>query len=234
MNHRETLRRAARGTSRWVLPAGVLTGATLAVAALLDGVRERSDLAGYDPLVTSGFVAERQPLLTVAAQGATFVGSTVSVAVLTLSVLAWTLWRRRWSAAALVTVAMAGAAALTVAVKHVVGRARPPASVVVGPVDSGFAFPSAHTLNSTVFFGLLAAIMIARTRSTAGRAGIAIAWATTSVAIGLSRIYLGYHWMTDVMAGWSIGLAVLALTALAWTALAGRGRPTSTTAAWGV
>jgi undecaprenyl-diphosphatase len=80
-----------------------------------------------------------------------------------------------------------------------------------------------------VFFGLAAALAMTRVRSARARAGIVAAWALASVAVGLSRIYLGYHWLTDVMAGWSIGLGVLALTALAWTALAAR-PPTTTRA----
>jgi undecaprenyl-diphosphatase len=106
---------------------------------------------------------------------------------------------------------MAVGAGATLVVKHLVARTRPPASVMLGPVDTGFSFPSGHTTYSTVFFGLVAALLLARLHGTAPRVGIALAWVLASGAVGLSRLYLGYHWMTDVLAGWSIATAVLAL-----------------------
>jgi undecaprenyl-diphosphatase len=222
-----------RAASRWWLPAGVAAGATLAAVELLDAVRERADLAAYDPLVTADVVAERHPSLTVLAQIATFLGSTASIGALTLLLVAWTGWRRQWRTTGLIAAAMTASVALTIGLKQVVGRARPPTSLVLGPVDTGYAFPSGHTLNSTVFFGLLAALAVTRVHSVVGRAGIVLAWVGASAAVGLSRIYLGYHWLTDVMAGWSIALGVLAVTALAWTVLAGPPRATRHTTAAG-
>lgn len=199
-----------------LLGASVVLGiASLAVVELADGVRERSDLAAYDPTVTAEVVSGRNGALTPLAEIVTFFGSTVSLGVFTVVLLLWLGVRQRArGVAATVAGAMAASAALTLLLKDVVGRARPPAGTVLGVVDPSYAFPSGHTLNSTVFLGLVASIAFTRTSSVPVRLGIVLAWLGGSVAVGLSRIYLGYHWMTDVMAGFGAGVAVLAATAM--------------------
>jgi membrane-associated phospholipid phosphatase len=203
---------------RWdarVLWAAAVAGLSAASAlGLAWGVRERSDLSSYDPSVTASVVADRSRALTVLAQVLTFVGSEVAIGALTVVVLAWLVLRHRaWRTAVLFGSTMAVGSAVTLVVKHVMSRTRPPASVMLGPVDTGFSFPSGHTTYSTVFFGLVAGVLVMRWTRTSVRALVALAWVLASGAVGLSRLYLGYHWLTDVMAGWSIGIAVLALAA---------------------
>ncbi|MBT9257154.1 bifunctional DedA family/phosphatase PAP2 family protein [Phycicoccus sp. MAQZ13P-2] len=204
-----------RRSWRLVVPSLVLATATLGVAELAEGVREGGDLAAYDPAVTAEMVGGRSSVVTPLAEAFTFIGSTVGLGVLSLALVLWVgLRQRRWRVAAMVAGAMTASAALTLALKDITGRVRPPAGTVLGPVDSSFAFPSGHTLNATVFFGLVAAIAWSRTTSVANRTAIALGWIGASSAVGLSRIYLGYHWMTDVLAGFGTGLAVLAATAV--------------------
>lgn len=203
---------------RWWLPGGVAAAGVPATSALYDGVREHGDLSAYDPMVTADVVAQREGVLTVLAQVCTALGSTLVVGSLTLALLAWTGWRRQWRTTFLVAATMAVAVSVTVALKHLAGRPRPPAALVLGPVDTGYAFPSGHTLNSTVFLGLVAAVALLQLRSRAARIGVVVGAVSLSLAVGLSRIYLGYHWLTDVLAGWSIALAVLAMAAIAWRA----------------
>lgn len=209
----------SRVVDSWAGPAlGVTVAATFAVLELADGARERGDLAAHDPAVTRAVVEERTPLLTGFADAATLLGGTVSIGALTVGVLAWLLWRRRAPRTALLVAStMATSVVLTVVLKHVIGRARPPATTLLGPVDGSFAFPSGHTLNSTVFFGLVAGLALAQTRSVKGRALVVATWAAASLCVGLSRVYLGYHWLTDVMAGWSVGIGVLGLVTVVVT-----------------
>lgn len=84
----------------------------------------------------------------------------------------------------------------------------------LGPLIGSYAFPSGHTLNSTVCYGLIALLLAVRFRRPLQRAGIVIGWLGLCAAVALSRIYLGYPWLTDVVGGFCIGLVVLALTAL--------------------
>jgi undecaprenyl-diphosphatase len=106
---------------------------------------------------------------------------------------------------------MGVAAALTLGVKHVLTRHRPPSGLVVGPVDTGFSFPSGHTLFSTVFAGMVVVLLVWPTASRLRRT-VAVAVASlASLAVGATRVYLGYHWTTDVIAGWVLGVAVIAV-----------------------
>jgi membrane-associated phospholipid phosphatase len=194
----------------------VALAAGVAVAGLADGAREHGDLSNLDPQVMTAATGERSPTLTTIAQAVSTVGSEAAVAVLSVVLLAWlALVRRERTQALVVGASLAGAAAITVVLKHAVGRARPGSAVVLGPVDTGFSFPSGHTLLSTVFLGLVALLLSARARSAASRLALLAPWLLGAATVGASRIYLGYHWMTDVLAGWMVGVLVLSLAAMA-------------------
>ncbi|MGB7447862.1 MAG: phosphatase PAP2 family protein [Ornithinimicrobium sp.] len=188
-------------------------------AVLADGVMENADLSAFDPTVTADFIGVRTEVVTAVARAFTFVGSTAALVPLTLGLIMILLLRRRWGAAVAVAWGMSLSLTITVLLKSSIGRARPPAHDVLGAINNGFAFPSGHTLNGTVFVGLVAGLLLARCRTRWARAvsvGVALALA---VGIGLSRVYLGYHWLTDVMAGWSLATGVLGTVVLACTLL---------------
>ncbi|WP_406832249.1 phosphatase PAP2 family protein [Pedococcus sp. KACC 23699] len=200
--------------------AGVTAVALAGFAGLVDGVSEHADLASYDPGITSSVAGLRLPGLTFAAEVVSTVGSEVAIGLLTVGALAW-LWfaRRDRLRALLFGAAMAGAAALTLGVKHLLGRHRPPAAFVVGPVDNGYSFPSGHTLFSTVFLGLVVMLVVWPRGGRPARVATVAAWVIGSVAIGASRVYLGYHWTTDVIAGWVLAVAVLGMALVALVAV---------------
>ncbi|MFP1624688.1 phosphatase PAP2 family protein [Streptomyces sp. 5K101] len=134
---------------------------------------------------------------------------------LAATVTVW-LWVRRER---LLSVWVAAASALGAAVqqslKAVAGRERPRWP---DPVDSAqyAAFPSGHAMTAVVTCGLL--LWLARRYGASGptwAAGVALA--VVSVAgVGFTRVYLGVHWPTDVVAGWLLGAAVVALTAVSY------------------
>ncbi|MFI5199044.1 MAG: phosphatase PAP2 family protein [Candidatus Limnocylindrales bacterium] len=113
--------------------------------------------------------------------------------------------------ALIVALVLIGATLFTHVVKEFVERPRPPwPHLVPAP---GYSFPSGHTLNSTVTYGLLAVVAWrARLAVLARRAAVAIA-VTLPFLIGLSRIALGVHYPTDVLGGWLGGVAFVALGA---------------------
>jgi len=107
--------------------------------------------------------------------------------------------------------AMLLALVLTTLIKQLVSRSRPPASdFLLGP-DDALSFPSGHTVGIGVFTIVLAYLVLSRsgTRTTAVL-GFCAAF-TVTLLVGLSRLYLGYHWLTDVVASLGVALAVAAV-----------------------
>ena len=127
--------------------------------------------------------------------------------------------------ALVLSLTMIGSSLLTVALKEIFRRARPSTDTLLGEPASTTSFPSGHSLNTAVFAGLLAGMVLASTASILYRALAIMAAAGATLLVGASRVYLGYHWMTDVLAGWSLGLAWLCLVTLALLWLKGRRRP---------
>jgi undecaprenyl-diphosphatase len=119
-------------------------------------------------------------------------------------VAALALWaRRKVRLAVLIAVAMAGAALLSGVVKVAVDRARP---LVPHPVDhaGGGSFPSGHALTSFTAAALLV-LLVGPHLSRLGRAVLAAAAALVALAVALSRLMLGVHYVTDILGGWLIG-----------------------------
>jgi undecaprenyl-diphosphatase len=198
-----------------VASAAVAVAGTLGVIALADAATESDGLAAFDPEFTTDAVSSRTPVLTAVARALTFIGDVpVLVALMLIAALLLWRWTRGLRAPALLLFAMAGSAALTYGLKALVERKRPGITYVLGPVDNGFAFPSGHTLNSTVFFATLAALLWVGLRSFGARVSLVAAAVLISFGIGLSRVYLGYHWATDVLAGWTVAVTWLALVTL--------------------
>ncbi len=100
---------------------------------------------------------------------------------------------------------------MTVAGKQLIGRARPPLADAVPPYEHSASFPSGHALNAVVIAGIVAYLLILRQHSARARVLTISAAALFALTIGLSRVFLGHHWFTDVLAAWTLGVAWLAL-----------------------
>jgi undecaprenyl-diphosphatase len=117
------------------------------------------------------------------------------------------LFQHRLRTAAIVGLALLAASLWTQLVKVAVERARPAGAELLGV--EGFSFPSGHTLNSTVTYGLLA-LLVSRTGWPAWVRGLLMAvLITLPVLVGLSRVAIGVHYPTDVVGGWLAGIAVV-------------------------
>ena len=207
--------------TRWrlidaVLSAALVAAAVVAVLLLADSAREHDGVsAQVDPRVATDVLGIRTTALTSLARLLTLVGSEAVVGALALLLVIFLLERRGPFVAVAATAAMATSAALTVGVKILVERARPGAVDRLGPVDASYSFPSGHTLNSTVLLGLVALLAIPMIRARGRRIAAVVGCLLLAIAIGLSRVYLGYHWASDVVAAWLIAIAVLAFVHVA-------------------
>ena len=184
-------------------------------------------LAPHDQSVTTWAVDERHPALTVIMQVFTALGSTVGLTIMTAICAALLFMRGHRVRALVMTLTMVGSSLLTVALKEILRRTRPSTDTLLGNPASTTSFPSGHSFNTAVFAGMLAGMVLTSTAVTLYRALAIMAAAGATLLVGTSRVYLGYHWMTDVLAGWSLGLAWLCLVTLALLWLKGQRRPIS-------
>ena len=193
-------------------PRGFLLTLTALVAGICGwlflGLRQdvlaHEEAVHLDHGITSYALAHRDAVLTAAMRTFTWLGSNAVLIPVALAVAAVMLRKRLSllrSAAPLIS--LVSAIAFYTLVKASVARPRPPVSIHL--VDaSGFAFPSGHAAASAATWGAVA-VVLATGRSR--RTKIAV-WSTAGVivgVVGLSRIYLGVHWFTDVVAGWALG-----------------------------
>lgn len=182
----------------------------LAAFATLTGSVLSGAAAGSDTAIHEWFLGIRDENLTTGAVVITHAGGSAVMWVLTLTVCGWLLWRGRRADAALVAGVGAAAAVLVPVSKGLIGRARPPLDDRLVAVDSA-AFPSGHTTGAVAVTGVLVVLCYLRFRHRmAVRCTVALVAVFVGL-VGLSRVYLGVHWATDVLAGWSLGaLLVLA------------------------
>lgn len=184
---------------------------TAAATEVYDGVVERDGVASFDQPVLDQAIALRSPGLNDAVTHFTDLGGgrgMPTLAVLAVVAMA-ALWRSR-TPVVLMLIAGAGSLAMTATGKSLVGRVRPPRAEAVPPFEHSASFPSGHTLNATVVTGIVVYLLLRRLESAWARATALSLGAAFALAMGLSRVYLGHHWVTDVIAGWLLGLAWLA------------------------
>jgi undecaprenyl-diphosphatase len=129
-----------------------------------------------------------------------FLGSVAAVTTMSLLAVCVSLYFRHTRTAALLIVTMLGVAVLDVALKHAFHRPRP--APFFGATPNSFSFPSGHALGSLCFYGMLAAILAPLARGRVAKFGIWMAAVVLIGMIGISRIYLGVHYPSDVFAGY--------------------------------
>jgi undecaprenyl-diphosphatase len=136
----------------------------------------------------------------------TSLGSVAVLAVVAISVLGYLLFEKRWVQSALLVVSLAGGLVLSETMKMVFERSRPPEAYhAMGTLNA--SFPSGHALLATVAYLTLGA-MLAQAMKKRRLKAYVIGWAVVlAMTVGVSRIYLGVHWTSDVLAGWSLGAA---------------------------
>lgn len=134
----------------------------------------------------------------------TALGSTGVLTLLTLVVLAFLMMTGKRHAAALVAVSVAGGTALSQVMKWGFDRPRPDL-VPHGVAVYTQSFPSGHAMLSAVVYLTLGALLARTQARTRVKVFLLAMAATVTVVVGISRIYLGVHWPTDVLGGWMLG-----------------------------
>jgi len=193
----------------WVLLALSSAAAFLGLFFLL---AEEVVLDGRGWLDRTTSIEVRQyatPERTEAVRAMTELGSSWFAAIVCGGILLWLLWQRRFSTAVAIGGVFLLAKLLETGLKLTFERARP--TVVPHLQDAGgYSFPSGHTMTAVITYGLLAAVLVGQLSGRARYVPPVIA-ASIIGAVGFSRVYLGVHYLTDVLAGTLVAGACLTL-----------------------
>jgi membrane-associated phospholipid phosphatase len=204
----KTDRRPAPGRSRatvWVGGGCLAVLLVLTPFVLVDASTGPDRLDAWIASATHDLVRRHHALLS-AAQGVTVLGSMTVLAPLVAAIALLLCWRRLWGQAIVLVAATLVSSLVVASLKVSVGRPRPVFGAAVAHAG-GYAFPSGHAASSATVFGVLLVIALPfiaqRFRS------FAIAFVLALVgAICASRVLLGVHWMTDVIAGACLGTSL--------------------------
>jgi membrane-associated phospholipid phosphatase len=200
---------------RFAVLAGIWAGLAGLLIAAGEFVTHSAAVTHFDEHVTRTVVSSRTAALNSVMKSVTWLGSWVALLVAAVVVVVLVITRRLPVLAIIAAVlAWAGEAGGVRIGKTVVGRARPPQAIwLVSP--GGWSFPSGHTAASCLAFTVLALCVATLARPRVVRL---LAWLTAGLAIAataFSRVELGVHWTTDViasvlfMAGWLTAMAVV-------------------------
>lgn len=182
----------------------------VATAVLADAAAEGDGLTVFDRPTWQWFIEHRSTFATGVAKIVTSVGSTLVMGILAGAVAGVLFLRHRRGDAVMVAVVAAGGGLIIFFGKRVVGRVRPPAQYRL-VVETNQSFPSGHALESMAVIGVMTILIVAATRSLATRWWVVSGAALVVAAVGVSRLYLGVHWATDVLEGWLTGAGWLLL-----------------------
>jgi membrane-associated phospholipid phosphatase len=186
----------------------LLVAGLLALQLVLHG-----PMLELDRDVSFWWAAHRQPWLTTVMQALTAAHQTVSVLLATAVLMAWGALRRDWLTVRGLLVVPTGML-LNVVLKESFQRARPSFKDPLVQLAS-YSFPSGHAVASTVFWGMVCALVFAHTRSRWWRAVAATVSVVMVLLVCFSRVYLGAHYPSDVIAGIAVG-TVCVLAFLRW------------------
>ncbi|MGF1553299.1 MAG: phosphatase PAP2 family protein, partial [Paracoccaceae bacterium] len=199
--------------------------ACLAAFALLAAVMAlgRTDALDRAAVAAAAEARAAHPWIGYVARDLTALGGRTLLAAFaaTLAALLWAEGRRR--EAVFLALAMAGALSLGSAAKALFGRPRPDAAFAC-VAETGTSFPSAHATQAAAAWPLFAALLLARRGR--GRGVVAVAALLAALTVALSRVVLGVHYPSDVVAGLALGAAwACAALAIAHRLAAARDRP---------
>jgi undecaprenyl-diphosphatase len=190
----------------WAAPAALLGFLLVAAAVALRWT------GGFDAWAAEAVRRTASPAADTLARAATLLASGRVTLAVTVAAAAVALAFRARRTAAVLAAAWLASVLGAQALKALFGRARPSFPYTLAALPSP-AFPSGHAMNAVIVWGLLA-VVVTRRFPAARRPALAAA-GLLAIAAGLSRVYLGVHWPTDVLGGWAAGAALLALLAAA-------------------
>ena len=189
-------------TALWISAVALLLVAVILVLAI--GILTHGPVVGLDATTARALFAHRAPWLDRLMIAVSAMGDGAERTSATVLIVVFLLWRRRPRAALALGLVMAASAILVPTLKTAFHFARP--SLLYSGADA-FSFPSGHAASATALFVMLA-FVTGRGVSRRGRWMVGGLAALMIGLTGLSRIYVGAHWLSDVLAGFALGGAL--------------------------
>src|SRR5258707_9068545 len=182
---------------------------------IAEDVSHGEPIVQVDRYVAVWFHQHASPIITQVARAISFFGSVGWLTAVSIGVALFLVLRRDWLNASLIALVMGGGGALNVVLKHFFHRERP---VLENPLVtlSSYGFPSGHTMGATLLYGLLALLAARNLKTSNQRVASLVAACLIILLIGLTRIYLGAHFLSDVLGAIAAGAFWLAFC---WTAV---------------
>ncbi|MBA3636468.1 MAG: bifunctional DedA family/phosphatase PAP2 family protein [Actinomycetota bacterium] len=188
------------------LTVGLLAaaGALWLFGGLAEDLLTGDPIVRFDRALDDYLHAHATPTLTTFFLVVTALGSIEAIVLLGVVVAAYLAWGRRWIFLGGWLAAVAGSAVLNQLLKGLFARPRPHFEHPL-LVETSYSFPSGHAMESFVVYGMLAYFAVLALRSWEARVGAVFGAALLVVLIGFSRMYLGVHYLSDVLAGYAAG-----------------------------
>ncbi|USG68250.1 phosphatase PAP2 family protein [Brevibacillus ruminantium] len=200
-------------TKRYILISVLLLALFLLSFFIFAQNLSQNRLFAFDDAITIGVQSLISPRLTIFMKICTFLGSPLFLILLLLiSAIAMFIWKKRWEAFFLI-IGLAGGAVFNSVLKWIFHRQRPTLNRLIE--ESGYSFPSGHSMNSIVLYGMLALLCHLFLRQFWPKFWIVAGTLVLVLLIGISRIYLGVHYPSDVLAGFAAGASWLIICLIA-------------------
>lgn len=212
---RARLARDGRLGLRLTLSVLLFIGATWLFAGIAEDVVTGDPLIDADRKISAWFHAHATPALTWWMLFVTNAHGTIAISVMGLAFGLY-LWRRRlWYWLLTLAFVLPGGMLLNLLLKQIFRRDRPSLDTPLLSLST-YSFPSGHVTGATLFYGLLAAFLASGIPAWGSRAGVFLFAGCLVIVVGISRIYLGVHYFSDVAAAaaWSVAWMVMWLVAL--------------------
>lgn len=166
--------------------------------------------------VLNWMIKIREPNFITISRFLTSLGSTTILTISTLIIsIIWIITKRETLRPILLIGAMCFASLIILFLKSITANPRPATIHMITPIETAFSFPSGHTLGVGVFLAVLSYLVLSRNFNKRSLYIWCMFTFITTIVIAITRLYLGYHWLTDVVA--SIGLSLIILSIIIFT-----------------
>ena len=188
----------------------VLISSVFTFSVIAENVVNGNGFTIADVKIAQWLHAHSTPLLTQCLLVVTHLHDPISISLMVVLLSSFLIWKKKWYEFIAILLVVPGGMLLNLLIKEMFQRARP---IFEQPfiMLTTYSFPSGHVAATTLFYGMLAALLISKTQTRIQSAFIVVIALAMIILVAFSRLYLGAHYFSDVLAAFFEGTAWLAL-----------------------